>query len=105
MATAKTETAQTEDLMAQIAQLRTDFSTLAKEFKSLSETKAENMAGRAGERVVNLKAAGEHKMEQAGQAARDVAAEAEGFVKAHPTSTIAASAAIGFLIGTLTARR
>lgn len=105
MAQAKQAARETEDLMKEVAALREDFGALAQELKALSHTESETLSSKAADRVVALKASGERRLEEASDIATKVAKEAGGFVKDNPAASIAATAALGFVVGALTSRR
>lgn len=105
MATTKTAENDTPDLAAELAELRDAFAKMTKDFKAMAADKAEGAAATAAERVVSLKAAGERQVEKVAEGAKDIASKAESYVQEHPATTIAASAALGFFIGALFARR
>lgn len=105
MAQAKQTTRDTEDLMKEVAALRDDFGALTRELKTLARSETEALSSKAADRVVSLKASGERRLEQANEMAAKAADEAAGFVKTHPAASVAASAAIGFVVGALSARR
>ncbi|MCB1339415.1 MAG: DUF883 family protein, partial [Maritimibacter sp.] len=57
------------------------------------------------ERVVALRAAGEHRLEEIRTRATEAAKRAETTVREHPAYAVAGAAALGFLLGALTLRR
>jgi len=105
MAQAKQTAIDTEDLMKEVSDLREDFGALAQELKALAHSEREALSSKAADRIVALKASGERRLEEAGELATQAAQEATGFVKKHPAASIAASAALGFVVGALTSRR
>lgn len=105
MSTAKQPARDTEDLMKEVETLRADFAALTKELGALVRSEKEALTARAADRVVALKATGERKLEEANAIAAKAAEEAAGIVRTHPAASIAAASAVGFIIGSLTARR
>lgn len=105
MAQAKQTARDTDDLMKEVAALREDFGALTKELKALASAETEALSSKAADRVVALKATGERRLEEANALAAKAAEEASGFVKTHPAASVAASAALGFVVGALTSRR
>ncbi|MCB1348115.1 MAG: DUF883 family protein [Maritimibacter sp.] len=105
MAQANQTTPNTDDLMKEVAALRADFASLTKELGTLARAEKEALTAKAADRVVALKAQGERRLEEANELATRAAEEAAGIVRTHPAASIAAASAIGFIIGSLTARR
>ena len=95
----------TADLQAQIATLKEDIAELTAAVARYGKAQSEALTAqaRAGLRTVAEKGAEQVAV------AQDIAArkyaETEDYVRAHPASSVGIAAALGFLVGLVTARR
>lgn len=105
MAQAKQTTPDTDALMKEVEALRKDFGALTQELKSLAQDSSESLSARAADRVVALKTKGERQLEEASALAGKAAEDASDYVKKKPATSMAGAAALGFVVGALTARR
>jgi len=94
----------TDRLREEFDTLRSDFQSLARELRSFARHEEEALEGKASDRVVALKTAGEHQLELAKRYAADAGKAAEKTVREHPGYAVAGAAAVGFLLGALTLR-
>jgi ElaB/YqjD/DUF883 family membrane-anchored ribosome-binding protein len=95
----------TEQLRREFDNLREDFVSMARELKSYAGHQGRSVEEAASDRVVALKSVGERQLEAAKSYAVDAAKAAEEGVRAHPGYSVAGAAALGFLLGVVTARR
>lgn len=106
MAHAKTklQNEDTQRLREEFETLRADFASLTRELKSFVDHERRGFDGAAGDRVVALKAMGEHQLDLAKRYAADAGRAAEDTVREHPGYAVAGAAALGFLLGAFTLR-
>ena len=94
------------------AEMRRDFDALRKDVSALTDVMKQyatlqesNLRAAANDRIVSLKSAGEDQLDELRQRAEQTAADAQEMVRKNPGYSVAGAAAIGFIIGALTARR
>lgn len=94
-----------EDLRVDFEMLREDVGALAQIMKEEVRFQEKDLAGKASERVVALRSAGEHRLEEIRTRATEAAKRAETTVREHPGYAVAGAAALGFMLGALALRR
>lgn len=101
----KTHQDDTDHLREEFETLRSDFMALARDLRSYAEHENRALADKTSDRVVSLKAAGQHQLDIARGYAGEAVKAAETTVREHPGYAVAGAAAAGFLVGALATRR
>lgn len=117
----------TADLKREFDSLKKDFGALTRELRAFAEAQERSLARRASEgareagsmaaetmdaavdsirdAAGNLRDSGEQHVQRLREIAEQAGAGAEEMVRERPGATLAGAAALGFLVGALTARR
>lgn len=103
MATAKTLT--TEDLAAQVEALKADIATLTQTMTDLGRTKGGEVANTLRHQAEMARDMGAAQMAEMQKQVLAGAETAEDYVRRNPATAMGIAAAIGVLVGLMTARR
>lgn len=103
MANQKTVT--TEDLSAQVDQLKNDIAGLTKTISDLGRARGDQMAASVKDHAHAAKEAGEAHLADLQNSALRTAESAEDYVKRNPATALGIAAGFGFLVGFLGSRR
>lgn len=93
------------ELSEQIAVLKADIAGLASTLASMGKAKGQAVADAARHDVAAIRAKGEEQAAALATQAKNLADEAETFVRTRPTTALGIAVGLGFVIGLLTNRR
>jgi ElaB/YqjD/DUF883 family membrane-anchored ribosome-binding protein len=103
--TAKAADISTAELQAQIATLKNDIAELTSAVGRFGKAQSEALKAQARAGIRSVAEKGMDGVSAAQDLAAEKYAETEDYVRAHPATSVGVAAALGFLVGLVTARR
>ena len=92
------------DAGAKAQQIKDSAVNKAGQFRDFAETKAQDIKETASVKTQQLKQAAEEQLQQGQVKAREAHADAEEYVRQHPTKSILTAIGVGFLLGLVVRR-
>ena len=105
MAQKSTTQDEIDQLSSQISTLKKDISDISETLAELGQSSKDAASMQAKKKAAELRAAGQHQMDQAQDMAEDLGRQAGDAVHNQPMATMGVAVGLGFLLGFMTGRK